>query len=268
MEYLSIGAVFRMENSWLGEWIAYHRHVGVERFYLYSDDADTRVPDRILKPYIEKGIVKLRYVKHLPGVDHSPKAWRQKDVYRIILQEVAAKTEWVAMIDLDEFLLPRTCDDMRELLEAYEPYSALAVHWCNFGTSGFVRRPPTQINHLLRRGDLLWDRNRYVKSIVRPRRVEIGKADGVHWFPTTGGGTVNENQEPVVNMESRPIVSETVRLNHYILRSWQDYWEVKAVRNRSREAGACDDVYFRRNDRNEIFDDEISTRFGKVIAGE
>lgn len=267
MDYLSIGAVFRMENSWLVEWLEYHRFVGVERFYLYCDEADSRVSDKILKPYVDSGLVALRWVREMDDIDQSPHAWRQPDVYREIIREATGKTEWIAMIDLDEFLLPRQCDDMRELLESYEAYSGLAVHWCIFGTSGFVRRPPTQINHLLHRGESRWARNRFVKSIVRPDRIKIGQIDNTHCFPVTSGKIVNERRQPVSDMVSENMTTDTVRLNHYILRSWQDYWEVKAGRSRSLRAGPCDESFFQKNDRNEVPDTEISERFGHIHTG-
>ncbi len=57
MKYLSIGAIFEQENSWLDEWIHYHMGIGVERFYLYNHDLDPKVSDRILLPYVSMGIV-------------------------------------------------------------------------------------------------------------------------------------------------------------------------------------------------------------------
>lgn len=265
MDYLSIGAIFRMENSWLEEWIEYHRHVGVERFYMYCDDTDSRVADKILEPYVASGLVVLHHVHEMNGIDQSTNAWRQRDVYKEIIRQTGGKTEWIAMIDLDEFLLPRSCNDMRTLLELYEAFSGLAVHWSNFGTSGHVRRPPTQINHLLHRAKNDFPRNRFVKSIVRPHLVVSDRIDNVHCFPMKSGRTVNEKSDPVVKMRSLNIVTDTVCINHYVLRSWQDYWEVKAVRSRSREAGPCTEKFFKKNDRNEVFDDEIAKRFGKTV---
>ena len=51
MYYLSIGAIFERDNSWLDEWILYHMGVGVEHFYRYNHDRDSTVSDKTLRPY-------------------------------------------------------------------------------------------------------------------------------------------------------------------------------------------------------------------------
>jgi hypothetical protein len=261
MQYLSIGAIFRMENSWLDEWIRYHHAVGVERFYLVCHDTDTRVVDKILHPYIECGLVELQYVRDMPDLDQSPNAWVQMGAYHRIIRHAIGKTRWIAMIDIDEFLLPRLCDDLRQFLEEYEEELAIAINWQIFGTNGYVKRPPTQINHLLHRAETSWARNRFVKSIVRPDRVVSEKIPDVHWFPVKNGNTVNENREIVQGMW-HDVSTEKIQINHYVLRSWQDFWEIKARRCRSKGAGPCDENFFHTNNRNEVFDDEMSARFG------
>jgi hypothetical protein len=264
MRYLSIGAIFRNENSWLDEWIQYHRAVGVEYFYLVCHDPDTRVSDRILQPYIEKGFVELQYVNQLNGLNHSFAMWVQTEVYQKIIQHASGKCRWIAMIDLDEFLLPRSCHDLREFLEDYENESAIAVNWNIFGTNGHIKRPPTQINHLLYRAETYWNRNRFIKSIVRPDQVIYEKIPDVHYFPVKTGHTVNENYD-VVNCMWHDISTRKIRINHYCLRSWQDFWEVKRRRARSRNSAICDEEYFIEHDRNDVYDDEISKRFGNRI---
>lgn len=268
MNYLSIGAVFRLENSWLEEWIVYHRLLGVERFYLYSDDRDTHVCEKLLEPYIATKIVDLRLIKDMNWLGAGENAWHQKDAYKEIIRESAGKTHWLALIDLDEFLLPRRCDDLRVLLQEYERYSGLAVHWNIFGTSGHITRPPSQINHLLHRAENGWYRNQMIKSIVRPDKVDLARVDNVHYFQAVSGDTVDENGEIVRAMGRRSVSTSKIRLNHYVLRSLQDFWEVKAVRNRSNEAPKCDERYFNHHDRNEVFDDEIARRFGRVASDE
>jgi hypothetical protein len=264
MHYLSIGAVFRMENSWLDEWIQYHHALGVEHFFLYSDDQDTRVADKILWRYIEAGFVECYYEKDMTHLDLNPNVWRQKQIYKELIQEHGRKTQWMAMIDLDEFLLPHTCNDLRVFLQDYEEFSALAVHWNIFGTSGYIKRPSTQINHLLHRASTDWTRNRTVKSIIRPDRIVTKKIRNVHLFPLTSGITVDENGhrvfKPTTNMSD-----EKICLNHYILRSYQDFCEVKSVRTRSKFARRINHRFFEHHDRNEVFDDEISVRFGHCI---
>jgi hypothetical protein len=265
MHDLSLVAIFRNENSWLDEWIQYHHALGVEHFYLFNDDEDSRVSDRILQPYVEQGLVENLSLKQLKEISSVARQWLQLKTYEFVFQYAAGKTKWLAIIDLDEFMLPKQYDDLRELLVNYERYPALAMHWQIFGTSGSIKRPPTQINHLLYRAEENWWSNRYFKSIVQPERVLWEKLYDVHHFPCRDGETVNGNHEPVSGLQC-DVTTNVIQLNHYCLRSWQDFWEVKFHRSRFNYAGMFDPNYFERHDRNEVFDDEISRRFGHVIS--
>ena len=267
MKYLTACAMFRQENPWLDEWIRYHLSIGVEHFLLCNDDEDTRVSDRILQPYVEQGFLENIHVRDLYGTVREDRIWRQKDVYRAMIEKSVGRTRWLAIIDLDELILPRACDDLRVFLQDYEEHAGLAMNWCIYGSDGHIKRPPTQINHLLHRSHQDWEPNQYVKSIVKPEKVVLDKIYDVHHFPTEGGDTVNENHEPVHWMK-HAISTEKIRVNHYVLRSWQDFWEVKASRPRFNGFGAFDVEYFRYHDRNEVFDDEISKRFGHVLKGD
>jgi len=265
MYYLSMGAVFRMENSWLDEWIQYHHALGVEHFVLFNDDPDTRVSDRILKPYVDRGLVENIRLRERPDIIQNDIGTFQTHTYRAMLKHLIGKTYWLAIIDLDELILPRCRDDIRETLEEYEEHSGLAINWTIFGSSGYASRPPTQINHFLHRSETNWGPNQYVKSIVKPDHVLLEASDYCHNFPMRNGDTVNENHERVTWI-AHPVSTEKIRINHYVVRSWQDFWEVKAARRRLGNNAPCDEGFFYHHDRNEVFDDEISRRFGRVIG--
>ena len=138
------------------------------------------------------------------------------------------------------------------------------MSWQGFGTSGYIKRPPTQINHLLHRAETNWDRNGFVKSFVRPDRVVLENVNDSHYFPTYGGDTVNENREIVTCMFGR-IAVKTICLNHYVFRSWQDYWEVKGKRTQFGCPLQLDEAFFDCFNKNDVFDNEISKRFGHLI---
>jgi len=264
MYYLTIAAIFREENSWLDEWILYHRALGVEHFVLYNDDPDTHVSDRILEPYVDQGLVENIHIRDRAAVIREDRGICQHDTYRDAIHNLTGKTRWLGLIDLDEFILPRHQDDIRTTLEEYEEHSGLAINWATYGSSGHVTRPWTQINHFLYRSQTDWGPNQFVKSIVKPERVLMNEPHHVHYFPTCDGATVNENHEPVKWM-THAISTEKIQINHYVIRSWQDFWEVKVRRPRLAHVPPCDEDYFERHDRNEVFDDEISCRFGHTI---
>ncbi len=267
MRYLSAHAIFRNENSWLDEWIRYHERLGVEHFYLYNHDDDTQVSDQILRPYVERGLVENIHIntdfRNLIG--RIPRLEIQNAMQADVLRRSAGQTQWLAIIDLDEFILPRYTNDLRLFLEEFEPHSGVAMNWNIFGTSGFVRRPPDALRSLIHRAEDQWGSNAFVKSIVRPERVDISAIYGSHQFPCHTGETVNENHE-LVNWHTHEISTKKIRINHYVLRSWQDFWEVKATRGRFGIGHPFDKKYFEYHDRNEVPDDEIGRRFSSHEA--
>lgn len=164
MNYLSIASVVRDENLNLPEWIEYHRLVGVEHFYLMDDRS--RIPLRVfLKAYIQRGIVTVWETK-LSGQSG------QKHVYNDILGKTRGESQWMAFIDVDEFLIPKRTYSLKEALSGFEKFGGLVVNWALFGSQGYVRRP-----HGLRIENY-WMRCpgndpacRFVKSVVQTDRV-------------------------------------------------------------------------------------------------
>ena len=253
MDYLAAAAIFRDENPWLREWVEYHHARGVERFYLFNNEDNPSSAETILRPYMEQGIVKLF---HFPGKR------RQMAAYRQAITMSATTTRWLALIDLDEFLLPRRCDDLREVLAEYENYSGLAVHWNVFGSSGLATRPPNQIDHFLCRARDEHPKNIHIKTILNPKCCFVEDSVSPHCFSFHTGYTVDERYEPMFSPFG-PHTADYIRINHYAVRSQEDFWNVKVPRGQPSILPRRDRDYWKEYDLNDVYDDEISRRFGK-----
>ena len=97
---LAIGAIVKNEGPYLLEWIAYHRVLGVDRFFIADNGSDRRQRRRSSRPSTAAGIV-----RHLPFPDR-PGERPQLPAYGEILRRHGAEADWIAFIDADEFLLP------------------------------------------------------------------------------------------------------------------------------------------------------------------
>ncbi len=273
MRYFSVGAIFQQENFWLDEWIRYYGFVGAERIHLYNHDHDTRVSDAILRPYVDAGFVENIHVHDHEELKSLPKALTQPAAMRDLLIRTAGRTHWLAIVDLDEFILPRKVNDIPTILQDYEDASVLAVSWLRYGSSGRIKRPPSQINGFLHHVRLNSQSCRFFKCIVRPElidteamitRTRIAKVP--HAFPLRSGVAVNENHEPIdMNSYFMKHTGEKIVINHYAIRSFQDFWEVKVPRGRFNGMPDFDPDHFERYDENDVFNDEISKRFGHLV---
>lgn len=156
---LSITAIMKNEGPYLKEWLDYHILVGVEKFYLY-DNESTDDTKKILNPYIKKGIVDYTY---WPG-----KA-QQQIAYTDSLNKNAEETKWMAIIDLDEFIVPVNHETIPEYLKTLpKNFAELIIGWEQYGSSGHKTKPTgLLIENYKYHAAKSWG----IKSIVNPRLV-------------------------------------------------------------------------------------------------
>ena len=129
---LAVCAIFKNEARWIEQWLEFHLLQGVERFYLYNNNStdDWR---EVLRPYIEAKIV---------AVQEWPLHPAQANAYNHCMRWRKNEAQWIAVIDLDEYLYAID-KSLPQLLENYEDAPALVVNWIMFSTSGHILRPPT-----------------------------------------------------------------------------------------------------------------------------
>jgi hypothetical protein len=211
--YLSVGAIYFDETAYLREWIAFHRIVGVEKFFLYDNgNADDHL--EVLAPYLDDGTVVVHEWPMRPG---------QMPAYDHCLRTYENESRWIAFLDLDEFLFSPTYRPLPEILVDYERHPAVAVNWAMFGTSGHRTRPPglTIETHDYRKE---YPEFEQIKCIVNPRRTE--RALSPHAFAYRDGFAVNERHIPIEKRPlgmSGPVSVERLRVNHYSQRSEEEY---------------------------------------------
>ncbi len=208
MDYLSLCLICKDENDYLPEWLDYHILIGVDRFYIYDNESKVSLRES-LNDYIERGWV---VVVDIPG-----KAM-QLFAYDHCLQTFGPFTFWMGFIDTDEFLVTKTCLDLKELLKNYEDYGGLAVSSLFFGSNGHHKRPAAgQIVSYTRRTHTTFKENELVKSIIQPSRVLIPRSphDFVYKENTW---CVNEGLLRV-DLQRFPNYTEKIQLNHYYCRS-------------------------------------------------
>lgn len=249
---LAVAAVVKWEWSWLIEWIEYHKLVGVDHFYIYSNEEarEHELTKMILSRYFKNGLVD---VFHWPG--EAP----QMNVYKDALRLAKGHFRWLACIDLDEFIYPIKKDTITEVLKEFEEFDGLGVTWKIYGTGGNLWRPKSQINDLLWRSSQVDGPNAHIKSIVNP-------AVATHFLDPHRANvyTVDEVKRHIAGAFAW-LTPQKIRINHYALRSAEDYWHTKIMRGRAdiRVDKGLD--FFEEHDMNDVYDDGIARRFGRLL---
>lgn len=253
---IAIGAIMKNEGPYLKEWLDFHILVGVTKFYLYDNDS-TDNSRKILEPYIKSGIVEYTFY---PGTA------MQHSAYDDIIQKHSYDTRWLALIDLDEFLVPVVNDTIPEFLNSIKTtFSQLVCTWVTYGSSGHIHKPDGLVieNYKYRAKKTFG-----VKSIVNPRLL-IKYKNLHHNF--IAGWTIDNNGKKLghIDQTNNPPAYNKLRLNHYYTKSYDEYI---ARLNRGSATKQSTQSYrgvekFKYYDRNEVYDD-VMDRFIEKLKNE
>ncbi|CAD5980495.1 glycosyltransferase family 92 protein [Planktothrix agardhii] len=212
---LSICAILKNEAPYLIEWLEFHKIVGVERFYLYDNFSSDHAVD-LVQSYIDSGEV----IWHEWPIKHG-----QLQAYQHCLENYCQETEWLALIDLDEFLFPTDKNNIQDLLDEYKEFPAIGVNWLVFGSSGHRTKPDgLQIENFTHRSEETWEANKHIKSIVQPTQA-IRPLDPHSFTYINNQFAVTENKEAVIGPWTSSVSVNKLIINHYTTRSLQEYTE-------------------------------------------
>lgn len=251
---LAVVAILKDEGKYLKEWLDYHLLAGVEHFYLY-DNESTDNPQEIIKPYIEAGLVDYFY---------TPGKAMQVLVYNEAVKQFKFQCRYMAFIDLDEFIYPKTggsiTEVVDEILSRDSNAAGLSFHMIYFGSNGQERADYSRgvLERFTRRAQNEDEINQFMKNIVDPRKIKYFQhMHSVSLFKPFY--LVNEKLTPrQESLYGLPVTAEKIVVNHYHVKSKEEYKNTKMKRGwPCIDGNPYTQEEFRKNDRNEVFDDGI-----------
>lgn len=273
---IAIAAIFRNEKEYIIEWLAWHISQGIENFIIIDNESDDGTTE-LLQQLAAKNLITLHSIPHQKKV--------QLVAYNQILKQYRNTYELIAFIDADEFLMP-----MDEQLAAThitnlfqdKNIGALAINWKIFGTSGHQSKVEGHIltNFTLAANDAQ-PRNHYIKSICRSAAVaqvfvhHITLKKGYRYINAASKDIAfsewanNNLSTPTKNNEpcgvSSSICNESLRVNHYALKSVEEFITKKKYKGNSM-AGKDNikgDGYFKAFDLN---DEKVTISANHLLA--
>ena len=226
--FLSIGTMFQNEAPYLKEWIEFHKIVGVEHFYLYSNFSTDNY-QKVLQPYIENGEVTLiEYPERIT----TPEEFISVQAYAFTHCCQNADSKWLALIDTDEFLFPCQDHDLKDFLKKYESIPEIAVIyfcWYLYGTSYVDEIPKDRllIEMLTKRCE---SASPVGKTILQPAKID--EIINAH-IPKVKLGylAVYTDLFPVITWNDHHIATQFARINHYWSRDRKYFHAVKSKRD-------------------------------------
>lgn len=241
--YLAVCAIAKNEGPYFKEWIEWHRKQGVEKFYIYDNESTDNTKE-VLEPYIRDGVVEYCY---WPGKK------QQLATYDDCFERHRLETRWLAVIDLDEFIVPIKDRSIPDFLHRMEAFSVVEINWLCYGSGGAKKKEPGDVMERFKRHSLSEHRlNTHVKSIVDPRRVCT--MIGCHEAARISGRAADSHGMPLKKgFRDRKPQHDVIRINHYAVKSYEEFLG-KRARGRARINDLRDLSYFEQYDLNDIED--------------
>jgi hypothetical protein len=245
---LSVGALFKNEQDSIVEWIEHYLHHGVEHFYLIDDSSDDSSVEK-LKPYIETNIVSLFNY----GNQWSNYSGRQRDMYNNYILPVIKETQWLLMVDLDEYVWSPIQINICELLmNQFICLAQIQLETTLFGSSNLIEQPKNIVGHF------------FMRTLEHP--TTIAGLGGFKYFINTNFDfqSLNVHHATFTDIETYEngtyfIIAYSCHfvLNHYRIQSLNFWKNVKCTRGDSDNYMVRDLEEFHRLDINQVEDKRL-----------
>ncbi|QTD89119.1 glycosyltransferase family 2 protein [Burkholderia anthina] len=251
---LGIAGIVKNEADALIEWIAYHKALGIDKFFI-ADNESTDGTKELLTALSSNDFLETIDAKTLP--DLKP----QLPTYKNLLAIASGKVDVLAFIDADEFIAPSDgATSIRSFVEKIfinQDISALALNWSTFGSSGAkFHENGLVIDRFTKRAKIDLGINQHYKTFVRPERA-TGFTNPHHVNLTSGRYITSDEKDLTLHPTHGKGLSastcwEGARINHYATKSLEEFLVGKSKRGSASKIGRIKHkAYFIAHDRND-----------------
>jgi hypothetical protein len=218
MYTLSVGAMFKNEAHILDEWIQHYLFHGFEHFYLINDNSTDD-----FMPIIEK------YKEHVTLFNNTfecDSTGRQVVIYSTYFKPILHETEWIAIVDLDEFVYSPYYIDVKHVVKKYDNYSQIIIDWNFFGSNGHIKQPEKVVESFTKRSipyknyknKHSWKSSTKTKAIFKSNKM---LSFSIHKHLVEGHE---------IHLKNNETKSAELIINHYAIQSFDWFMKVKGTR--------------------------------------
>jgi hypothetical protein len=231
------------EGPYILEWVAYHRAIGFDNFLIYTngcEDGTTEILDRLQS---------LGILQHRNNDNWSGNSPQQFALDNSLEEPVIKNAEWIAHIDVDEFVNIRTGNGTLDDFFALVPDATnVAMTWRLFGHNDVVELADefvidqfeTCAPKFCPKPHTVWGFKTMFKNIGayekischRPNKLADGFEEKVKWVNGSGLDMTSEAIKNGWRSSKKSIGYDLIQLNHYALRSAESFL-IKRQRGRA-----------------------------------
>jgi len=233
MKYLTLGSCLKNEESYIEDFIKYHRKVGVEHFVFFD-----RGFNELNKLIGHEKDVEIIHFPEIEGNNH-------QEAFGQLIKYNQNKTKWLALIDADQALVPVKYKNVQNIMKEYEDFASVQFNWKAFGSNGAMKKENGSIYERFTKCAPINSKYSYpTQFICQPNRVLPIKLEEPHYPQLSNEISVNSNKEEIdckkiVPMNPKtpktfqiPALYDVMWIAHYTNKSYEEFL-IKNARGRA-----------------------------------
>jgi len=225
---IALVCIAKNEDHYVGEWVNYHLKLGFNKIFIYENDWESNIEN--------DNVVKIKI--------NEPR--QQIPAYNSFIKNYKNEYDWVAFLDVDEFLVLKKHKNIEEFITEYGKYESIGINWVLFGDNHLNKSDDySLINRFTMRQNSI---NPHIKSIVNLRHSKF------MWVHNHDGYWVDTNHKQFYKTpfnHDGPI--DIAQINHYFCKTKDEFIE-KVNRDRADNGGIRDLKDFDDHNFNEVED--------------
>lgn len=206
---VALVCIAKNEDNYIDEWINYHLKLGFDNVIIYLNDWTYHSTNANVKTIQFDGPVK------------------QVPAYNNFLESNQENYDWAAFFDVDEFLVLKKHNNIKEMLLDYSDYNAIGINWVFFGSNGLNDVQNKNFSVLSRFTKRAINVDQHVKTICKVKKeIKFGSPHSIN----LGWSTLD--REIKYGPFNRTANDNIAQLNHYFCKTKPEF-EEKISRGRA-----------------------------------
>lgn len=227
---VALVCIAKNEDNYIQEWIDYHLKLGFDDIYIYENDWKSNI--------VQNNVITISFdgkAKQLPAYDNFVKEYSQ--LY-----------DWVCFLDVDEFIVLKKHNNIKEFINDYSNYNAIGINWVLFGDNGLTDIVNNEYSVIKRFTKCESKPNIHIKSIQKSWK-DIKMLTPHNSQNNTISTCYTEFKGPFLQNCNTDIA----QINHYFCKTYNEFL-LKHARGRSDTGTMRNIADFNKHNKNEVED--------------
>ena len=199
---IALVRIAKNEDDYIEEWVNYHLKLGFSKIFIYENNWRCVIEN--------PNVVKIPFDGEVVQVS----------AYNHFIENNKENFDWVGFIDVDEFLVLKTDNDVNEFLNRFNDYYGVGINWVLFGDNG-LERIDKNYSVLERFTKRQIDVNQHIKSFLNFQSKQNFKM-GVH---NPNLKLVNQEYKEIYGSFCNDCSTHLAQINHYFCKTKEEFIE-------------------------------------------